>query len=105
MSILTDLAPQTFWYISRASAFVAFGLLWLSMLAGLGITSRLSRVWPSLPGAYELHRFTEVLTGFLKSCFCYEICALSTRQGCFEVSPCPFKIALFFMDAAPIDIG
>ncbi|HMA33810.1 MAG TPA: hypothetical protein VKY74_04955 [Chloroflexia bacterium] len=34
---LTGSAPQAYWYISRACAFVALGLLWLSMLAGLGI--------------------------------------------------------------------
>jgi predicted ferric reductase len=54
-------APHGYWYISRACAFVAFGLLWLSMLAGLGITSRLARYWPSLPGSFELHRFTALL--------------------------------------------
>lgn len=54
-------APHVYWYISRACAFVAFGLLWLSMLAGLGITSRLARYWPSLPGSFELHRFTALL--------------------------------------------
>ena len=43
---LTGLAPQTYWYLSRASAFVAFGLLTLSMLAGLGITTGLARRWP-----------------------------------------------------------
>jgi predicted ferric reductase len=54
-------APHAYWYISRACAFVAFGLLWLSMLAGLGITSRLARYWPGLPGSFELHRFTALL--------------------------------------------
>jgi predicted ferric reductase len=54
-------APHGYWYISRACAFVAFGLLWLSVLAGLGITSRLARYWPSLPGSFELHRFTALL--------------------------------------------
>ena len=60
-AFLSNAAPHTFWYISRASGFVAFGLLWLSMLAGLGITSRLGRIWPGAPSAlaasYELHRF------------------------------------------------
>jgi predicted ferric reductase len=58
---LSGTAPQAYWYISRASAFVAFGLIWLSMLAGLGITSRLGRFWPGMPGNYELHRFTGLL--------------------------------------------
>jgi predicted ferric reductase len=58
---LSGTSPQAYWYISRASAFVAFGLLWLSMLAGLGITSKLGRVWPGMPGSFELHRFTSLL--------------------------------------------
>src|SRR5437868_6332154 len=58
---LSGTAPQAYWFISRASAFVAFGLLWLSMLAGLGITSKLGRVWPGMPGSFELHRFTGLL--------------------------------------------
>jgi predicted ferric reductase len=58
---VSDLAPHTYWYLSRASAFVAFGLLTLSMLAGLGITTGLARRWPSIPGSFELHRFTALL--------------------------------------------
>ena len=33
----------------------------LSMLAGLGITSKLGRFWPGMPGSLELHRFTGLL--------------------------------------------
>jgi predicted ferric reductase len=61
VSSLSATSEHAYWYISRASAFVAFGLLWLSMLAGLGITSKLSSVWPGMPGSYELHRFTGLL--------------------------------------------
>jgi predicted ferric reductase len=58
---LSGTMPQAYWYISRACALVAFGLLTLSMLAGLGITSGLARRWPSVPGSFELHRFTALL--------------------------------------------
>jgi predicted ferric reductase len=58
---MSGAAPQAYWYISRSTAFVAFGLIWLSMLAGLGITSRLGRFWPGMPGSLELHRFTAFL--------------------------------------------
>lgn len=58
---LAGAAPHAYWYLSRASAFVAFGLLWMSMLAGLGITNKLGRVWPGLPGSYELHKYTALL--------------------------------------------
>jgi len=54
-------APHIFWYISRAAAFVAYVLLWMSMLAGLGITSKLGRYWPGMPGTMELHRYTSLL--------------------------------------------
>src|SRR5690349_10858243 len=60
-TFLSGAAPHTYWYISRASGFAAFVLLWFSMLAGLGITSRLARFWPGMPGSYELHRYTSLL--------------------------------------------
>jgi predicted ferric reductase len=58
---LSGASAGAYWYISRASAFAALGLLWLSMLAGLGITSKLSRVWRGMPASFELHRFTALL--------------------------------------------
>jgi predicted ferric reductase len=58
---ISQTSVHAYWYISRASAFVAFALLWLSMLAGLGITSNLSRIWPGMPVSFELHRFTALL--------------------------------------------
>jgi len=61
VNALSATSVHAYWYISRASAFVAFGLLWLSMLAGLGITGRLGRVWPGMPGSYELHKYTGLL--------------------------------------------
>ncbi len=58
---LSATSVHAYWYISRAAAFVAFGLLWLSMLAGLGITSKLGRFWPGMPCTFEMHRFTALL--------------------------------------------
>ena len=34
-------APKAYWYLSRASAFAAYGLLWSSMALGLAITNKL----------------------------------------------------------------
>lgn len=53
--------PKAFWYLSRASAFVAFGLLWLSMALGLLLTNRLARVWPGGPTAFEPHQHASLL--------------------------------------------
>src|SRR5690349_18433380 len=38
--------PKAYWYLSRASGLVAFGLLWASMALGLAITNKLARAWP-----------------------------------------------------------
>src|SRR5919199_6460092 len=53
--------PKAFWYLSRATAFVGFGLLWLSMASGLAITNKLARLWPGGPAAADLHEYTSLL--------------------------------------------
>jgi predicted ferric reductase len=54
-------SPKAFWYLSRGSAFVAYTLLWLSMVLGTGITNKLSVLWPGLPPTIELHQYTSIL--------------------------------------------
>lgn len=58
---LAGTQPKVFWYLSRASAFVAFGLLWMSMVLGLAITNRLARLWPGGLTYTALHEHTSVL--------------------------------------------
>jgi predicted ferric reductase len=53
--------PKAFWYLSRSSAFVAYGLLWASMMLGLLMTSKLAPLWPGGPTTYELHQHTGLL--------------------------------------------
>jgi predicted ferric reductase len=53
--------PKAYWYVSRASAMVAYVLLWLSMALGLGMTNRLARIWPGGPTAFDLHQHTSLL--------------------------------------------
>jgi predicted ferric reductase len=53
--------PKAYWYVSRASALVAFTLVWLSMATGLIITNRLARLWPGGPIAFDLHQYTSLL--------------------------------------------
>jgi predicted ferric reductase len=50
-----------YWYLSRSSAVVSFGCLWLSMALGLGITNKLARVWPGGPTFAALHEHTSWL--------------------------------------------
>jgi predicted ferric reductase len=55
------LGQHAAWYLSRASAFVAYLLLWWSMILGLSITNRLARVWPGGPAAADLHEHASLL--------------------------------------------
>jgi predicted ferric reductase len=52
---------KVFWYLSRSSAFAAYGLLWLSMILGLLLTNRMARLWPGGPAAYDLHQYASWL--------------------------------------------
>ena len=60
--------PKAYWYLSRGSGFVALGLLWLSMMLGLGITNKMARVWPGIPPSMAIHEYVGLLglffTGF-----------------------------------------
>jgi predicted ferric reductase len=53
--------PKGYWYLSRASAVVAYALLWLSMALGLSMTNRLARIWPGGPTAFDLHQHASLL--------------------------------------------
>ncbi|HEX5691611.1 MAG TPA: hypothetical protein VFX76_16470, partial [Roseiflexaceae bacterium] len=45
---------KMFWYLTRASGFVALGLLWLSMALGMLITNKMARIWPGGPTLNDL---------------------------------------------------
>jgi predicted ferric reductase len=48
---------RVFWYLSRATAIVAYLVLWLSMVWGLLMTTRLVKNWPGFPPSNNLHKF------------------------------------------------
>ncbi len=60
--------PKAYWYLSRGSAFVALGLLWISMMLGLLITDKLARSWPGAPAAFSIHEYVSLL-GLVFACF------------------------------------
>jgi predicted ferric reductase len=60
-SSLNEATPRGYWYLSRASALVAYGMLWMSMVLGLLMTNKLARVWPGGPTAFDLHEHTSLL--------------------------------------------
>ena len=49
------------WYLSRASAFAAYVLLWWSMVLGLALTNKLARIWPGGPTVNDLHEHAGLL--------------------------------------------
>ena len=54
-------SPKAYWYLSRASALVAYGLLWLSMVFGLTLTNKMARLWPGGPTMFDLHQHASLL--------------------------------------------
>ncbi|NNJ12334.1 hypothetical protein EKD04_018570 [Chloroflexales bacterium ZM16-3] len=55
------LGQHSAWYLSRASAFASYVLLWWSMILGLSITSKAARAWPGGPAAADLHEHASLL--------------------------------------------
>lgn len=51
---------HTWWYMGRASGFVAFGLLLSSVLLGLGVSSRVFDGLLIRPWVYDMHQFLSV---------------------------------------------
>lgn len=54
-------SPKAYWYLSRGMAFVALGLLWVSMVLGLLITDKMARSWPGAPAAFAVHEYVSLL--------------------------------------------
>lgn len=54
-------SPKAYWYLARAAGFVAYLLIWLSVVLGLLITGKLSRLWPGGPTTVDLHQFSGLL--------------------------------------------
>lgn len=53
--------PMAPWYLSRGAAFVAYLLMWLSVVFGLMITNKLGRKWPGGLATVDLHQFASLL--------------------------------------------
>ena len=58
---LTASSPKAYWYLSRATAFAALSLLWISMALGMGITNKMSRWWPGVPASFAIHEYVSLL--------------------------------------------
>ncbi len=51
-------SPKVYWYLSRASGLLAYFLIWITMVMGLLITGKVSRIWPGGYTAVDLHNYT-----------------------------------------------
>jgi predicted ferric reductase len=93
--------PKAYWYLSRASALVAYALLWLSMALGLSITNKLARVWPGGPTAFDLHQHASLL-GLAFALF-HALILLGDRYIAYT----PFQLFVPFASAAyrPLWVG
>lgn len=60
VSALTGPQPRGFWYLSRSTGWVGYGLLWLATCLGLATSGRVFR-GPRAGALVELHRFTAAL--------------------------------------------
>ena len=58
---LSGAEPKAYWYLSRATGLVALGILWASMMLGVGITNKMAQLWPGSPAAFALHEYLSLL--------------------------------------------
>lgn len=49
--------PQTWWYVARATGYVAWGLVTVSVITGLLLSTRLAKGRPTPAWTLDLHRF------------------------------------------------
>ena len=60
-----SLDPMTsihkYWYVGRASGFVAFGLLFVSVAMGLAVSSRIFNGLLARPWVFEMHQFLSLI--------------------------------------------
>jgi predicted ferric reductase len=60
----TGTSPKAYWYLSRGTGFVALGLLWVSMMLGVGITNKMAKIWPGIPPSFAIHEYVSLLGVF-----------------------------------------
>jgi len=58
---------SAYWYMARAGGITAYLLLWLSVMWGLFLSTKLSQSWLPAPIAYGLHEFLSILTRLFMS--------------------------------------
>lgn len=101
-SITVDVAnPEIFWFFSRSSAFVAYLLLWLSMVFGLFLTTKLAKQMNVFHQINELHKFIS-LTG-LGFVAIHALVLLGDQY--IQTSFLQILLPFFFTSYLPIAVG
>jgi predicted ferric reductase len=93
--------PKAYWLLSRASALVAYGLLWLSMICGLLMTSKLARIWPGGPTIFDIHQHASLL-GLAFALF-HALLLLGDRY--IQTTPAQVLIPFGYQSYAPVWVG
>ncbi len=52
---------KTFWFLSRASGVTSYVLFWASMMMGLLMSTKTTRLWSNGPTFLAMHEFTSIL--------------------------------------------
>ncbi len=94
-------SPRAYWYLSRASGFVAYLLLWLSVALGLLISGKLSRLWPGGPTAVDLHQFSGLLA--LAFAVFHALILLGDRY--LTYTPLELLVPFAALDYRPLAVG
>jgi predicted ferric reductase len=55
-----DMLEHPYWYLGRSAGFIAYALLWGSVVLGLAVSSRVFDGMLGRPWVFELHRFLSV---------------------------------------------
>jgi predicted ferric reductase len=58
--MLGELSEHAYWYLGRSSGFVAYWLLFLSVVLGLAVSSRVFDGMLARPWVFELHKFLSI---------------------------------------------
>ena len=65
-ALTTSIAEgAVYWLLARAGGFVAYGLLWLSVVFGLLMTGKVARHWPGARQANAIHQSVSLLAVIL----------------------------------------
>jgi predicted ferric reductase len=89
-----------YWLLARVGGFVAYGLLWLSVVFGLLLTSKVARAWPGVRHANNIHQSVSLLA--LGYTFFHALILLADHMSGFDVGAVLFPFTATYR---PLAVG